>query len=146
MCPAPKGNQYYKMVAKWGEHPTKYTPATFWAKVIEFLQWCDKYPLKSEEVFGTGKRMTVKNMRMPTIQGFCTYAKIDRQTFANYEKDEAWFGIVTRARDLFYAIKIEGAAAGLLNANIIARELGLSDKTEVTGTFDIKQITGMKVE
>ena len=29
--------------------------------------------------------------------------------------------------------KFEGAAANLLNANIIARDLGLADKAEITG-------------
>jgi len=32
-----------------------------------------------------------------------------------------------------YALKFEAAAGGLLNPNIIARDLGLAERTELTG-------------
>ena len=43
-----------------------------------------------------------------------------------------YFGITTRIRDIIYDQKFTGAAAGLLESNIIARELGLVDKKDVT--------------
>ncbi|MDC9826565.1 terminase small subunit, partial [Devosia sp. ZB163] len=38
-----------------------------------------------------------------------------------------------RVDEIIRAQKFEGAAAGLLNPNIIARDLGLADKQELTG-------------
>jgi hypothetical protein len=37
------------------------------------------------------------------------------------------------AEDVIWQQKFSGAAAGLLNAAIVARELGLADKSELTG-------------
>lgn len=63
-----------------------------------------------------------------TIRGFCLFAGISRQTFLNYEKDERYLDIVTRIKDII----VEGASADLFNVNIIARELGLAEKTDMT--------------
>jgi hypothetical protein len=40
--------------------------------------------------------------------------------------------IIARIENVIYSQKFTAAAAGLLNANIIARELGLADKQDVT--------------
>ncbi|SFE41875.1 hypothetical protein SAMN04488523_10749 [Sulfitobacter brevis] len=49
--------------------------------------------------------------------------------------------------DVIYTSKFEGAAAGLLNSNLISRELGLTDRQEFTGkdgrairTIDVSNI------
>ncbi len=39
----------------------------------------------------------------------------------------------TRVDEIIRTQKFQGASADLLNANIIARDLGLADKTELTG-------------
>ena len=41
-----------------------------------------------------------------------------------------FIGITTQIKKVIYSQKFEGAAADMLNANIIARELGLSDKVQ----------------
>jgi hypothetical protein len=40
---------------------------------------------------------------------------------------------IERAEAVIYTWKFEGAAANLLNANLVARELGLADKAELMG-------------
>ena len=47
------------------------------------------------------------------------------------EKD--FSSVITRIEQTIYAQKFEGAAVGSFNANIIARDLGLKDKSELTG-------------
>lgn len=75
-----------------------------------------------------GDVIKVNKMRAMTIRGFCLFAGISRQTFLNYEKDERYLDIVTRIKDII----VEGASADLFNVNIIARELGLAEKTDMT--------------
>ena len=41
--------------------------------------------------------------------------------------------VIHKIEDCIYNQKFEGAIIGLYNANIIARDLGLSDKNELTG-------------
>ena len=48
--------------------------------------------------------------------------KTDPQTYE-------FSSVITRIRETIYQQKFEGAAVGAFNANIIARDLGLADKT-----------------
>ena len=44
--------------------------------------------------------------------------------------------ICTRIREIIYTQKFTGAASGFLNPQIIARDLGLADKSELVGKGD----------
>ena len=129
MSPAPKGNQYWKLAHDFRK-PKRYQPGELLDKAAEYAAWCEKNPLYEEKVFGTGVRMKVKKMRAMTIQGFCLFANMAMSTWQEYEKQEAYSAITTHIRGIFFSQKLEGAAADLLNPNIIARELGLADKTD----------------
>lgn len=124
--PAPKGNQYWKLVNDW-HHPKLYKPEELLNKALEYLDWLEKNPLKEEKVFSTGKRMKVNKMRAPTIEGFTVYANICTSTWDNYMADEAYMGILKKIKNTFYSLKIEGCAAGFFNPLIIIRELGLKE-------------------
>lgn len=131
---APKGNTYWKLAKGFGiGKEKKYSKKALFEKAIEYLEWLEKNPLKEDKVFANGMRMKVDKMRASTITGFCIYAGISTTTFDNYAKDEAYLGITSRIKDLIYTQKFEGAAADLLNSNIIARELGLADAKKLQG-------------
>ena len=129
---APIGNQYWKLAHDW-KKPRKYEPNKLLDKAIEYAIWCEDNPLYELKVFGTGIEMKVPKMRAMTIQGFCLFANMNSSTWYEYEKQEAYSQIIAHAKSLFYSQKFEGAAADLLNANIIARELGLREHNELTG-------------
>lgn len=126
---APKGMKYWQLAEKMGRNP-KYTPKALWQKAIEYFEWVEDNPLQ-EQKLSSGEIFAMDKMRAMTIRGFCLFAGIDQQTFANYEVSDNFFGITTRIRDIIYQQKFEGAAADLLNPNIIARELGLAEKSDV---------------
>lgn len=131
---APKGNTYWKLAKGFAEgNEKKYSKNELWTKAIEYMEWLEKYPLKEQKAFGNGKKVTVNKMRAATITGFCIYAGISTTTFDNYSKDQAYLGITSRIKELFFSQKFEGAAADLLNSNIIARELGLADAKKLQG-------------
>ena len=129
MAAAPKGNQYWKLAHDFRK-PKRYQPGELLDKATEYAAWCEKNPLYEEKVFGTGVRMKVPKMRAMTIQGFCLFANMAYSTWQEYEKQEAYSAITTHIRGIFFSQKLEGAAADLLNPNIIARELGLAEKTD----------------
>ena len=54
------------------------------------------------------------------------------------EESKKYSSVITRARAKCYAQKFEGAAVGAFNGNIIARDLGLADKTESEVKQDIR--------
>lgn len=129
---APKGNQYWRLAHNW-KKPVKLKPREILPKAIEYIRWCDENPLKEEKAFGTGFIATMNKLRAPTIQGFCFYCNMSIQTWYEYEGQKAYSEFIARAKAMFFSIKFEGAAAGLLDSNIIARETGLTEKHEHSG-------------
>ena len=80
-------------------------------------------------------------MRAYTIQGLCLYLDCNVGYFNDFEVSlkgktddisKDFSAVITRMRETIYNQKFSGAAADLLNANIIARDLGLSDRKDVT--------------
>src|SRR5699024_4951501 len=73
----------------------------------------------------------VPKMRAMTISGLCLFLDIDRSTWYDWASRDDYSNIVKRVEEVIYSQKFAGAAADLLNANIIARDLGLADKNQV---------------
>jgi hypothetical protein len=71
-------------------------------------------------------------MRAMTIGGLCIFLDIDEVTWRRWREVEDFCTVVSRAEQIIYQQKFTGAAADLLNPNIIARDLGLADKQDVT--------------
>lgn len=130
--PAPIGNQFWKL-ADWGK-PKSYQPEELWEKACEYFTWCDSNPWnKNEAVKGgdlAGTLIQVPTERPYTIHALCIFCGMVTQTFRNYENNEAYLAVCTRIREIIYSQKFEGAAVGAFNYNIIARDLGLVDKSE----------------
>jgi len=136
--PAPKGNQFWKVRTKHGRDKLFNDPEILWEACQEYFEWVDKNPLMSAETVkfqGEGKLMDVPKMRAMTMGGLCIFLGINQQTWANYKEDEDFLGIITQTEEIIRNQKFTGAAAELLNPNIIARDLGLSDKKEVFADF-----------
>lgn len=66
-----------------------------------------------------------------TMTGLYVHLEIDRQTWENYSKRPEFFAVCTRVENIITTQKVEGAAVGAYNANIVSRLEGLADKKEV---------------
>ena len=65
--------------------------------------------------------------------GLCHHLGIHNTTLDDWaKKDPKYSKVITQVLQMMNAYKFEGAAAGLLHANIIARDLGLADKKDIT--------------
>ena len=63
-------------------------------------------------------------MRVMTISGLCIFLDIADSTWDQYRTKKGFSGITTRVEKLIYEQKFSGAAADLLNTNIIAVSWG----------------------
>ena len=102
---------------------------------MEYFKWCIENPFKEEVIFHAQGLITkdfTTKLRPFTLEGLCNFIDIATRTFYEYEKIPDFSHITTRVRQIIENQQFEGAAAGFLNANIIARKLGLSDKSEHT--------------
>lgn len=127
---APKNNQFWRMVKNPGR-PKKYQPAGLWKIALEYFEHVDNNPMYAPTVHG--KNSEIINVPKPipyTLAGLCVYANISKQTYNEYESNKDFLDVTTRINEILYSQKFAGAAAGLFNANIIARDLGLADKKE----------------
>jgi len=129
------GNDFWKQRTKHGRDKLFETPEILLEAACEYFQWCLDNPLM-ETIIQGNKKWEVPKMRAMTESGLCIFLDIERQTLDNYSNKESYkdfFAVITRIKDIIRTQKFEGASAGFLNANIIARDLGLSDKQELTG-------------
>jgi hypothetical protein len=147
---APKGNQFWKLT---GHDFTKGVPKKFaepkelWEKALEYFQWCDDHPwivtdaAKGGDRFG--EHVQTPTARPYTLSGLCLYLGINQVTLNDYgtlESHKAFHTVTHAIKEICYTQKLEGAAVGVFNANIIARDLGLTDKQEITETrFKVKR-------
>jgi hypothetical protein len=126
-----KGNQFWKERSTHGRKPIFASAEQLFDAACEYFQWVDDNPLKKAVVYrGEVKEGVEPLMRAMTVEGLCLFLDIGTSTFNDYESKDGFSDIAIVIKNIIRTQKFEGATAGLLNANIIARDLGLSDKTE----------------
>lgn len=133
---APVGNKFWTARSSHGRNPIFATPDDLWSACVEYFDWVDKHPLYEAKPFAYQGDVTIKNvakMRAMTIDGLCIFLDIARRTWDGYCERDDFVPVTTRVAEIIRTQKFQGAAAELLNANIIARELGLADRSELSG-------------
>lgn len=128
-----KGNQYWKLRSKHGRSCIYESVDELWKACCAYFEWVEKNPLLEQKVFsnqGDVTFTTVTKMRAMTLKGLYLHIGLSNDTWANYRQKDDFLDIITLVENIIYEQKFTGAAADLLNANIISRELGLADKQE----------------
>ncbi|WP_245482607.1 DNA-packaging protein, partial [Mesorhizobium sp. M4A.F.Ca.ET.050.02.1.1] len=126
----------WKARSSHGRNPIFTTPEHLWQAASEYFEWVEANPLYEAKPFAYKGKVVIKNvakMRAMTLAGLYIFLDIDRTTWADYCSRKDFSSVTTRVDEIIRAQKFAGAAADLLNANIIARDLGLADKSELTG-------------
>ena len=132
--PAPKGNQFWKARSSHGRRPIFETPEDLETACEEYFDWVDANPLWEDKLVtfqGAAKHEPVAKMRAMTIEGLCLFLDISKPTWSDYASKEDFSSVTTRVENTIRSQKFAGAAADLLNPNIIARDLGLADNNTV---------------
>jgi hypothetical protein len=119
-----------------------------WEAACEYFQWCQDNPLLEIDFVGKDATQVARpKMRAFTLQGLCLYLDANTVYFHHFEdqikgredqESKDFRQIITRIRETIYNQKFSGAASGLFNHNIIARDLGLVDKREEDNRTKIK--------
>lgn len=130
--PAPKGNRFWEARSSHGRKKKFATPAKLWAACVEYFEWVEANPLWEARLISFQGESSVEylpKMRAMTVSGLCLFLDIsEKNWYEDYCKREDFCNITTRAENYIREQKFTGAAAELLNPNIIARDLGLTDK------------------
>ena len=135
---APAGNQFWKLRNKHGREKLFSTPELLWDAAQEYFEWVEANPLYESKAFSYMGQVIVKEipvMRAMTLSQLCFYLGCNEAYFRTFKKqlseDEQDFNtVINQIETIIYNQKFQGASGNLLNANIIARDLGLADRTE----------------
>jgi hypothetical protein len=131
------GNRFWEARSSHGAKPKFATADALWSACCEYFEWVEANPLYEDRLVtfqGSATHEPVAKMRAMTIQGMCIFLDVTHDTWIEWRKSRPDLSeVISRAEGIIYQQKFSGAAADLLNANIIARDLGLADKSELTG-------------
>ncbi len=137
---APKGNKFWLARSSHGRNPIFSDPDEIWTAALEYFAWVEDNPLYESKPFafqGVVVQEPVAKMRAMTLGGLCNFLDISVSTWQDYRDRKDFIPIITRVEQMITQQKFEGASADLLNANIIARDLGLVDKQDTKHTGKI---------
>lgn len=135
------GNRLWERRESHGRPRQFEAPEDLWKACVDYFEWVEENPLQSTELVkyeGDAKQVEVPKMRAMTIGGLCIFIGLSRQGWREQAARGPDFSeIVSMAEEIIFEQKFTGAAAGLLNSNIIARDLGLADKHEQSGSLNL---------
>lgn len=140
---APKGNQFWKLRSKHGRDKIFTDPKVLEDACMDYFEETDsRNDWDEKDWVGKDAKEVTRHRKTPfTLKGLCVFLDIDQTTWGNYRKDYSdgndqlskdFFRVITRVEDIIYTQKFEGSVTGHFNSNIIARDLGLTDKKDVS--------------
>lgn len=138
LAPFPPGNQFWRQRTKHGRDKLFVTPDLLLEAAKEYFQWVDEHPWYKPEAIKSGKKtgtmVNVPTARPYTISGFLLYVGASEEYWREFKKagHKDFFGVIAEIEQVIWTQKFEGASVGAFNANIISRDLGLAEKTDVT--------------
>ena len=134
---------YWEWRAKVGAPKKIPTPDIMWELACKYFQMVDEMPSEKQDFIRGGETagtiVVLESIQPYTMSGFEDYlaendivAKLDDYISNKDNRYSEFTAIITRIRNIMFDQKFRGAAVGAFKENIIARELGLTDKSEST--------------
>lgn len=137
------GNQLWKHAARLGLKKQKYlTAEEMFEAVCGYFNWLENNPLMEAKAFSYEGDVTIEElpkMRAATIKGMCVYLGISSDAWREWRNPQdvkfrpELRDVMVWAENCIHEQKFTGAAAGLLNAALVMRDLGLVDKSQLQG-------------
>ncbi len=145
------GNQLWRLASNQGRPRSFASPAEMWERAVAYFEWVDSRPLIEEKVFnnqGDITRAQIGKMRAMTLRGMFVHMGIGSATWSKYKHDAEYSNIAEQIESVIFEQKLSGAAADLLNSNIISRELGLADKqeTKIEGKMGLHDLSEAELD
>ena len=112
------------------------TAEEMYPELVAAFDWLHNHPFKEEQLFhhkGQVTRTYVTRPRAFTWEGVALYLGMSGYVLAQYRKRPEFIDLMNWAESVIRTQKFELAAVNIFNPNFIARDLGMSEKQEVTG-------------
>ena len=137
------------------------TPEQLWEEACEYFEWALNTPWKENKAMkmkaGDSDVIEYYNTTRPRYLsnvGLCLFLGIQRCTYGYYQtgrhdkEGKDYTSVCAVIDDIIHEQKLSGAAAGIFHPMIVARELGLADKQEISHevTDDFESLMGDAAE
>ena len=135
------GNKFWELRSKHGREKLFVTPELMWEAACEYFDWCQNNPINDPRSYG-GIAMIPRPF---TIHGLCSYLCCNTQYFKTFkaqlpEGEKDFNTVVRNIEERIYQQKFEHAVIGIFKENIIARDLGLTEKSQVDNNIKIQPV------
>jgi len=128
--------KYYWETYRVGVKPVFASPEVLWNACVEYFLWVEANPLYEVKGFAYEGEVTeheFPKIRAMTVGGLCAFIGLSEKGWHDYRDKPDFADVCDMVDSVIRAQKFEGAAAGLLNPVIIARDLGLTERNEHSG-------------
>lgn len=105
-------------------------PETLWRLACEYFAWVEENPIFEAQLVsyqGVSTLEPVPKARAMTWEGLATFCGIGQVNLLNYAHKEEFEEVMALIKACMRDQKFTLAAAGLLNANLIGRDLGIGE-------------------
>lgn len=143
---APQNNQFWKLRTKHGRGRVITDYQILASASDEYFQWCIDNPIIELDFMNSGGKIVEVKKPHPRVfkkdelARFCHLSQW--RSIDDLKKiSEDFLQVITRIEGIIADQKYTYAVVGMFNSNIVARDLGLSDKSEVEHSGSI--ITGI---
>lgn len=131
---ATKGNEFWKLRSTHGRKRIIQSPEMLSNAADEYFQQCIDNPII--EIDYRGKDLVRIELPHPKVfqKGeLARFCHVSQWSVINELKgvSEDFVQVVTRIEGIIHDQKFQHAAVGMFNSNIVARDLGLSDKKDI---------------
>lgn len=139
------GNECWKLRSKHGRDALFSDSQKLWEAACEYFKWAEDNPLYETKAFAFQGEITTAElplMRAMTLDQLQFYLGVSESFWRNFKETKTaqesdFLTVINDIERVIKNQKFQGAAANLLNANIIARDLGLKEQTESNNTTTI---------
>lgn len=134
-----KNSSQLWQLRKHGRPPAFKDAIELWKLAIKYFEWVEKNPWVEQKPFCSNGEIVMADIEKPramTVAGLCVFLNIGTSTWSDYKSKKGFSAVCADIEDVMREQKFSGAAAGAFNHAIIARDLGLVDKTDQTAKVD----------
>jgi hypothetical protein len=113
-----------------GQPRTFSSPDELWAACAEFFAWVEENPIMDARVEVRGGReqeVRTPRPRIPTEGSLVIFIGARMDDWNAWAENPEFAPVVEAARGIITEIKMTHAAAGIMNPNFVARDLGMAD-------------------
>lgn len=149
-----RGNEVWRIAFERGtigKNKIFETPHDLLTAAMEYFEWADSNPMLEQKIFHSNGVITKDNIEHPrpyTLAGLYVFSGFTDATWYKYCADPEYSSVCAFINKTMYDQKFSGASTGFFNANLIARDLGIREvsdvKQEVSGTTTVNSNVTIK--